>query len=464
MASEMVRLLRSFDDDVSRRRRRGWWRLAITFTVVKLLGFIAVGALAWLSLSPLARASFTPGSASWNVLPNVVQALELLQFADFAVAAGTVAPSRLGGLAAYRRALVNAVAARDSRLTQATRAFPGAHSDAVAATADGVVTIGPLAHPMRTLGLSVVVYILGALASVAVVGIGAALFIVSLHVPHSFVQPVTMANWFEWLTFPCALILLGVMGVVVALVALHYHRMERADVTASIDVDGVTFARKGARERSRLRWHDAHGFALISFADVAGRMHEVYVLSSATEDFVWTAEYVSPHAPSDLAPESASWRLSAHQLVDQVVQRSGLPLLDLSQTVAAVAATDIPASSQAASTLLARASIIARQQGDAALVRDLSQRLGRSVTPAWVLRLTRGAMLGMNRMSTVQRGETLRLARELLPYVPLPGQLGGAARARRRLISAYWWSELLLIWVVAALAFALSITWFVVAH
>lgn len=464
MASEMVRLLRFFDDDVSRRRWRGLWRMAFVFTVVKLLASVALVALAWLALSPLTPGSFTPSGSAWNVLPTVTQTLEALQLADFAVAAAMIGPLRLGALEGYRRALVNVVAARDARLTRAITVIPSGAAGASATPRDDAVVIGPLTHPLRMLGPSLVIYTLGALGGLVVFGLGVGFFVISLRVPPSFTRSQTLADWFEWLTFPCTLMLVGGAGIVAALVTRHYARMESQDMTASIDADGVTFARSGASGQSRLRWRDARGFALISFTDVMGRLHEVFALSSANEDFLWAAEYASPHAPPDLPPESASWRLSAHQLVEQAVQHTGLPLLDLSSTVAAVAATDSPMSPQAASYLLVRASVIARERGDQTLARELAQRMDRSdKRSAGAMRRTRRLGAGARRLSDAQRDETLRLTRELLPYYPLAGQTGSNSRARL-LVTAYWRSEIILVFVVATLAFALSISWFVIGR
>ncbi|HET9111655.1 MAG TPA: hypothetical protein VFN78_12580 [Ktedonobacterales bacterium] len=460
----MVRLLRFFDDDVSRRRRRGLWRMAIMITVVKLLASIVLVALAWLALAPLTPGSFTPDGSVWNVLPTVIQTLEALQIADFAVAAAMIGPLRLGALEGYRRALVRAVAAHDPHLTRAITVIPSGVADVSATPRVDALTVGPLVHPLRMLGPSLVIYTLGALGGLMVFGLGVGFFVISLRVPPSFTHAQTLADWFEWLTFPCTLMLVGSAGVVAALVTRHYARMESQDMSASIDADGVTFARSGARGQSRLRWRDARGFALISFTDVMGRLHEVFALSSADEDFLWAAEYASPHAPPDLPPESASWRVSAHQLVDAVVQHTGLPLLDLSQTVAAVAATDSPMSPQAASTLLARASVIARERGDQTLSRELAQRLDRSgMRFVRAMRRTGRLGAGARRLSDAQRDETLRLTRELLPYYPLAGQTGGNPRARL-LATAYWRSEIILVFVVATLAFALSISWFVIGR
>lgn len=462
MPSEMVRLLRSFDDDVSQRRRRGLWRMLIVFSVVKILGFIAVGALAWLSLAPLMPGAFTSDSSNWNVLSDALQAIQMLQIADFAAALLAIGPVNRDALPAYRRALMSAVAARDARLARAITVLPSAGTDVRVPSEDGAVTIGLLAHPMRTLGVSTGLYLIGALAGLAVFGLGVGLSIVSLLTPPPITHAPTLANWFEWLAFPCVLMLLGVADAVVALATRRYARMEGQDMSASIDAEGVTFTRGGARSQSRrLRWRDARGFALISFTDVMGRLHEAFALSTADEDFLWAAEYASLHAPPDLPPESASWRLSAHQLVDQVIQHTGLPLLDLSQTVADVAATDVPMSQSAASSLLTRAHIIARERGDQTFARELAQRLDRgSMVSERAVRMAGRRGVGVSRFSDAQRDETLRLARELLPYYPPSGQTPHGSRTGL-LKSAYWRSEIILQFLISLMLIGASVWFFV---
>lgn len=467
MASGITLLLRSFRDDIARQRLRTTWRTLIMFSVVKLLIFAAVIALLWLTLSRAVPGPLrAPGVESpQNLISSAFETLFLLQMLDFYCAVFSIGPSSGSASASvYSRALLGAVAARDARLTQPVTMTPSTGASAEAEAPDAERTVGPLAHPMRTLGISGAAYALAALASAALLCGGVWLTIISLHAPPSFrQQTITLANWFAWLSFPLCMIVLAGGCAVWALVAWRFARMERTALTARVDAEGVTFERTGRRTQ-RLRWSDTRGLARFTFTDEQGRLHECFVLSAADEDVLWEALYASPGvSAAEMASEEA-WRVAAHRLVEQVAQRAGLPLLDLSPTIAATLATTAGApTSGAAWNLFARAHILARRQGDLALARELAQRPGQmgGLWPATLARFGGGAGAGLNKLTSAQREETLRLARELLPYVPTAAHVTPNPR-KRLLIHGYWSSEFAFQALVIALALAnipLAIFW-----
>ncbi len=192
-----------------------------------------------------------------------------------------------------------------------------------------------------------------------------------------------------------------------------------------------------------------------------GRLHEVFVLSGADEDFLWEALYAHPNASAAEIQREEAWRVAAHRLVEQVALRTGLPLLDLTPTISATLAAGASSSAVVAWNLFARARVIARQQGDLALADDIGQR--QNPSRAWVTEaLARvGVSLGGARhLTPAQRAETLRLARELLPYYPTPAQVTPDPR-RRMLIASYWRGEFVLQALVIVLVFANALSFVV---
>ncbi len=245
MASSIILLLRSFRDDIARRRDRAWWRMLVVFSALKVILFVAV-----IASFSLILAHTAPGllgglgdESPQLLLSSSIEALFILQMADFYAAIYSVGPSSgRTQTAAYSRALVGAVAARDMRLTHATTVLPSAEAPA-AETTGAAQTLGPLAHPMRALALNDAVYVVAALGAVGVFCLGVTLTVISLRPPSAYRQPVTLADWFASLSFPCVLMLCGAACAVVALVTRRFARMERAGFTALVDASGVTFTR-----------------------------------------------------------------------------------------------------------------------------------------------------------------------------------------------------------------------------
>ncbi len=463
MASPTVQLLRSFRDDITTRRTRAWWRMLYTFSVVKVIAFIAEGALLWFALAHAAPSLLDADVAlsPLSILSNGFEVVFLLQMADFLTSMQSIGPASWNApTAAYTRALMNAVAARDLSLTQAVTVVPaqdkvtGAEQSAEPSEANWQV--GPLAHPMRTLALSDGVYVVWALAGIALLGGGVFMTIISLRIPPSFHPPITLANWMSWLAMPCCLMLFGLAGIVVAFTAWRFARMERLGFSAQVDAHGVTFLR--ADQRRRLRWSDARGFARFAFTDEFGALHEVFALSSAEQDFLWAAVYDSRSAPTTTAGDEA-WRVAAHQLTERVVQGAGLPLLDLTPTLSATLAANPGGAAHATWNLFGRARAIARRQGDRAFARNIAQRQAQS--GRLIARF--GARTGgrVSRLSPEQCAKTIQLAQALLPYYPTPAQEPHDLRARLT-AQKYWLSEYAFQALVVALAFAnflLAVFW-----
>ncbi len=455
MVTSMISLFRSFRDDIALQRRRAWWRLLFAFSVVKLLAFVVVIALIAVALShmPPGQSGGTGTDPVRMLLSSGFSAIFVLQLSSFAL--GTVAVGTYGWVAAttaYVRALMGAAQARDPQLTHAVTILPVAGASAGAA---GQSAIGPLAHPMRALATRDAIYLLGALAAIGMFGVGVALTIISLTPNRSFHQPISLALWLQWLFFPGSLMLLGIGIALYALTARRFARMERAAMLAQVDDNGVTFRREGsAGSAHRLRWSDALAFVRINYTDELGRIHEVFALSAADEEYLWAAMYALPNASTEEQAREESWRVAAHQLVAVVAQRTELPLLDLTPAITRTVATVARPYAQTTWGLFVRARAIALRDGDTALARERAQRQ-RQFTGALLLPLMRWAtrLGGMNAVSAAQRTDTLLLVRELLPYYPTPEQVTPNA-GRRRLIQGYWTSEYTLQWVMVALAFA----------
>jgi hypothetical protein len=440
------------------RRTRAWWRMLFIFSVIKVIAFIAVGALVWFALTHPAPNSLDADVAhsASSIVSNVFEVVFLLQMADFLTGMHMVGPAGWNApTTAYTRALMNAVVARDLNLTQAVTVVPardnatGAEQPAEPSETPWIV--GPLAHPMRTLARNGGVYVVGALAGIVLLGGGVFMTIISLRIPPSFHPPITLANWLSWLALPCCLMLFGLASIVVVLTAWRFERMERQGFSAQVDASGVTFLRAGETGQGRrLRWSDMGGFARFAFTDELGCLHEVFALSSAEQDFLWEALYDSRNAPTTAAGEEA-WRVAAHQLTERVVQGAGLPLLDLTPTLSATLAANTGGDAPATWNLLGRARAIARRQGDRAFAHTIAQRQAQSGRLiAWFGARNDGRV---RRLSPEQCAKTVQLARELLPYYPTFAQMTPNPR-RRLLIQGYWSSELLIQFLVVVFAFA----------
>lgn len=454
----MMHLLRACADDIALRRARALRRLLLSFTALKLGAFLAVVALVWLALTQLAPGALDPGGASLrgDLLTSGFDALFILQIADFAAGTSAIGPmSHSQASRAFARMLTNAVAARDARLTRGLPAPQPHEAAATASGADDHHLYGPLAHPMRALALNNAVYLVGALGGALVAGLGVIIALSAVRAATTSSPPATLAHWLIALFFPLCLVALGAGGCAAALVTRRFARLEHQLITARLDASGVTFTRAGDRARPRrLAWRDARGFARLAFTDELGRLHEVFALSDADQDYLWEALYPG-HQPGP-HPEDDAQRAAAQQLADAIIERAGLPLLDLTPTLNAVLAASRGASSYPLAGLLARARKIARQRGDGELVRAIEQREGRS---GWLLARFAGRLGGgLGRLSPRQRDDTLRLARDLLPYYPTPAQIasgsGGWRFAGSYVLSQFACQALVV--AVAVVAVALS--------
>jgi hypothetical protein len=415
----MTHLLRAFGDDISLRRARALRRMLVLFTACKVSAFVVVGALVWLALGQIASGALDPGGFSLrqDVVTAAFDALFILQIADFAAGTGAIGPlSWSRASRAFARTLTNIVAARDLRLAHELPISP-------ASGGDDAQLIGPLSHPMRGLALNDAVYVVAALAGVAVTALGVAMTIISLRVPPSFQPPITLANWLIWLLLPFCLLILGVAGVIVALVTRRFARLERLPLMAQLDSGGVTFTRAGDDgSAQRLAWGDARGLARLAFTDELGRLHEVFALSGPQQDYLWEALFMGQ---GGTGTDDEASRAAAHHLTEEIVRRAGLPLLDLTAIMVATMAASNTASSYPLAGFFARARRLAKRRGDAGLMRDIDQREARS---GWLLgRLAARLGGGVRRLSPQQQAETLRLAGELLPYYPTPAQLAAGS-------------------------------------
>jgi hypothetical protein len=351
---------------------------------------------------------------------------------------------------------MGAVAARDTNVAHIVTITPASVAPDVAApnTTPDTQVIGPLAHPMRALALSDGVYLLAALAGLAAICLGLGLSVIGTN-SQTFRMPGQLAllQWFNDLSFPLCLVLMGAAGIAWALVARRAASAERRGFTATMDAEGVTFLPEGStsslgRER-RLRWSEARGFARILFKDEMGRLHESFILSGAHEDFLWEALYAAPNTPSAQFQRDEAWRVAAHRLAEVVAQHTGLPLFDLTPAISTTLTTSAGMPPLIVWRLFDRARAIAKADGDTALARDLARLPNRR----W--RLGAAPLLGLARrlrkLTPAQRADTLRLARSLMPYYPTFDPLAPGA-GRRLLIRGYWVSELTfqLLIVVAA--------------
>lgn len=454
----MMHLLRAFADDIALRRARALRRLLLSFSAFKLAAFVAVGALIWLALTQLAPGALDPGGGSLrqDLLTSAFDALFILQIADFAAGTSAIGPMSYSQASrAFARMLTNAVAARDARLTRGLPAPATPEADAARGEPDDSRAFGPLAHPMSVLALNNAVYLVAALGSMIVAALGLLIALSAVSASAISSRPATLAHWLISLFFPLCLIALGVGGCLAALVTRHFARLERQPLTARLDASGVTFTRAGdGAHPRRLAFGDARGFARLAFTDDVGRLHEVFALSSLDQDYLWEASYAGyqpgPH------PEEDAARIAAQRLTEAIIQRTGLPLLDLTPTVNAVLAASRGASSYPLAGLLARARKLARHSGDGALARAIVQCEGRS---SWLLGRFAGRLGGgLGRLSPRQREDTLRLARELLPYYPTPAQIaagsGGWRFAGGYVLGEFALQALVVVVAIASVALA----------
>jgi hypothetical protein len=149
--------------------------------------------------------------------------------------------------------------------------------------------------------------------------------------------------------------------------------------------------------------------------------------------------YTASGAAPEQEPRDEAMRVAAHRLAEQVALRTGLPLLDITQTLYAVMGASASGTSQSAGSLFARAHKIAVTQGDTAFARELSERISQDYGPL-ISMFARLAIRLPNpkNLTPAQRNEILRLARILLPYVPTPEQM--TPNPRRRVLSRVYWN------------------------
>ena len=454
--SGMLSLLRSFRDGVALTRERALWRMLTVFTVIKLAYFVAAFAFVWVALTHAAPGLFAgmDSSSMHMAVSDALLPIVWLQIIDFTAGVTLAGPyGNHGAARIYARTLMNLVehqsGADEPGLIQAVRIEPSA------GTVSETQTFGPLAHPMRALGMRSGAYIAAMLGAAVVVCLGAGMTALSLYTPPQQTLPVAPALWIQWLSVPGAFMLVGVGGALWALMTWRFARMERQALTATVDADGVTFRMAGrASYERRLRWRDARGFARLMIADDLGRGHEVFVLSGAEEDFLWEAMYASASASVQEAQGEEAWRVAAHQLAEQVAQRTGLTLLDLTPMISLTMATSTASTPQVVWGLFGRARVIARKQGDVTFARALTARLTQTLSSV-VVPVVRLAMRfpNLQSLTAAQRDDTLRLARDLLPYYPTPAQLTPNP-LRRFLMNSYVNSQFALQLFVLVLAIA----------
>lgn len=457
--SGMTHLLRNFGDDISVRRARALRRMLILFTVFKVSAFILVGALVWLAITQLAPGTLDFGGVSLRseVVGSAFYALFIVQIMDFSAGMG-FGPLNWGQASrAFARTLTNIVAARDPRLAHELpiRPAPGAEASVSAGGgAEGAQMIGPLSHPMRALALPNAVYVIAALASVLPIGLSVFMTIVSLTDPLSAQRTFTLANTLIWALLPLCLLILGIGGIIVALVTRHFARLVRLPLMAQLDSGGVTFTRPGdAGSTQRLAWGDARGLARLAYTDEMGALHEVFALSGPRQDFLWEALFAGQSAPG--SDEEAS-RVAAHQLIEEITQQTRLPLLDLTDTMYVLMAADHTASGYPLSGFFARARKLAKRRGDTGLARAIEQHEAHA---GWLLGRFAGRRVGgVEQLSPQKQAETLRLAGELLPYYPTPAQLATGSGGWR-FAGAYVLSQFVFQLLIGVLAVA-SVTAF----
>jgi hypothetical protein len=427
--------------------------MLILFTVFKVSAFIVVGALVWLAWRQIAPGALDPGGVPLRseVASAAFNALFILQLMDFAAGTGLIGPLNWGYASrAFARTLTNIVAARDLRLARELPLLTAPGAEASVAE-EGAQMIGPLSHPMRAFTLSGAVYMIATLGCVVMIGLGVFVTIISLLPPSPLHLRPTLENGLEGLLFPFCILTIGVAGIIVALVTRHFARLERLPLMAQFDSDGVTFTRAGdAGATQRLAWGDARGLARLAYTDEMGWMHEVFALSGPQQDYLWEALFAGQSAPG--SDEEAS-RVAAHHLTEEIARRTGLPLLDLTDTMYAVMAATT-SSPYSLSGFFARARKLAKRRGDTSLMHAIDQRQAHS---GWLLGRLAGRQIGgVKRLSSQQQAETLRLAGDLLPYYPTPAQLaagsGGWRFAEGYVLSQFAFQALIVVLAFASVA------------
>lgn len=443
MSNGMISLLRAFRDSVSLGRRRAFWRVLTLFTAIKLVLFLAAAALAWMIIAHTAGDALAVyDQPNTFLLSQVLLGVVFVQIADFSAGASSVVGPyyQLEAPRAYALALVNAAAARDSAVGQPTSLTPE--------PADAALTageIGPLAHPMRALGLDASAYVVGIVGALIAVAAGVGFLVLVLQ-PSPYHPHPSLGDRIYDFTMPGFLLLLGLGGLLWALTARHFAWLERQTFTARTDDDGMTIvAPHGGAGGQRFRWSEARAFLRMLTIDTGRHTHEVFVLSDGQREAIWEARY-------DGAADGEPARVAAHRLAEVVAQRTGLPLMDMTQTIAATLANNATRQAAVGWAVMARARSIAQADGDVALARELAAKLRLGAGPLVRLMGRMRMRVGKPKWySPLQRAETLRVARALLPYYPTPAEVATSA-ARLRLTWLYWNAQVVFQMLVLILA------------
>ncbi|HEX8730523.1 MAG TPA: hypothetical protein VF725_00575 [Ktedonobacterales bacterium] len=431
MTGGMTSLFRAFRDGVSLGRRRAFWRVLTFFTIIKLAIFFAALALAWVIFAHAAGDALDVyGESRTYLLTQFLLWVVWVQIVDFSAGTSVVGPYlTVEAPRAYALALVHAAAARDEAVGKPTP-LPPEPADAEATASE----FGPLAHPMRTLGLDPAIYIVGIVAALLAVAAGVGFLLLFLQ-PSPYHPHPSLGDQLYNLGMPGFLILVGLGGLLWALTARHFARLERQTFTARVDDDGVIFQLpRGASGGWRFRWGEARAFLRMLTTDTSGYTHEVFVLSDGQREAIWEARY-------DGAAEGEPARVAAHRLAEMVARRTGLPLMDMTQTIAATLANNATRQAAVSWAIMARARAIAEADGDVALARELAAKLQLGGGPLVRLMARMRMRAGKPKWySPVQRAETLRVARALLPHYPTPAEVVSSP-GRLRLTALYWNAE-----------------------
>ncbi len=412
-----------------------------------LLLLVMDGALAveiWLAW-PLVRATggLLVGDVGSTVLGIFPVVLQVMAVAMVFTAHGDFADDLRGAAIALR----SACAARDPLIAPAAPADAPATMDAhgfAPALPDAPLPVAVPA-PLMVSKLSI--------SLLLATGVLVALVAIGMLVAIPFGLGVSLARVFA---DPVATALLAVAGCFAALSLIPFvvsrrwgsvRARQQMGVAITLAADGLSFHRAESPRRQRqIAWREARSLARIAYKDFQTHLRVIYLLDAGADVLLWeeppTERYVSPaqqHA-------TVEWQASAQRLAALVAGRTGLPLLDLSNTVALLTQHSAARASLANFSAYmdaivegdATAAQILWQALDAKTQRRLS-RLRWSPSARMTERGQTSLAQRAPRLNAIQpkaaqsRREWVRLMQALLPYYPSAADADYATPERERI-------------------------------
>ncbi len=240
---------------------------------------------------------------------------------------------------ALRRALAAGSDAVAPVLAQPPRADTALNTlvDASQATEPRVVAIpAPLIIARgHVIGLS----LLGALLLLSS-GAAATLSTVIFNAP---IQQVASVSWgLPYLAVVCGgLLLLALLVFARAIRLAQRRRLQLRGMTVMLDGLGLRFHQPvWEAQPSQLAWTELRALASFTYKDGYTRTHTIYILASDEQALVWEEPPTERYASEPAQQRTAAWQRSAWDLAAAITRRTGLPVRDLTASVATLTGKD----------------------------------------------------------------------------------------------------------------------------